>query len=77
MKEKLIGFLQSPNGSKSLRRLAGVESLQIILLLASIGGGYFLLEGKHDYFIQVLEILAWLCGSLLSVTTIDYFAKKK
>lgn len=73
----IVGFLQSPDGQNSSKRLVGIISGILFCLLAFFGGMYFLLHNEAEHFQNLLETVGYFSGTLLGFGVADIFFKKK
>lgn len=73
----MLEFLQGPDGESSSKRLAGLATTIVILVLASIGGIRFLDQQKNADFLELIDTLCWFAGGMLGLGVADILLKKK
>ena len=70
-------FFQGVNGENSSKRLAGIATTFVILILSVIGGFAFLQDSENADFLNLIETLSLFAASLLISGLAETLIKRK
>jgi len=70
-------FLQGINGENSSKRLAGLATTFVILILSIVGGYVFLTHKKNADFLNLIETLSLFAASMLISGLAETLIKRK
>lgn len=70
-------FLQGPDGEASSKRLAGIISAFVMLILSFTGGIVFLIRNDPKSFLDLLDIISLFTAGTLGLGVFDNFFKKR
>lgn len=70
-------FFQGPDGENSSKRLAGVFSTFVLLVLAFSGGVVFLIRNDSKSFLDLLDTISLFATGTLGLGVFDLLFKKR
>lgn len=70
-------FLQGVNGENSSKRLAGIATIFVVLILSLIGGYVFLKHESNADFLSLIETLSVFAASMLISGLAETLMNKK
>lgn len=70
-------FLQGPDGENSSKRLAGILSTFVLLILTSSGGIVFLIRNDSKSFLDLLDTISLFATGTLGLGVFDLLFKKR
>lgn len=73
----LCQFLQGPDGEASSKRLAGISSAFIMLVLSLAGGIVFLVRNDPKSFLDLLDTISLFATGTLGLGVFDNLFKKR
>lgn len=70
-------FFQGPDGENSSKRLAGILSTFLLLILAFSGGIVFLMRNDPRSFLEILDTISLFATGALGLGVFDLLFKKR
>lgn len=70
-------FLEGPDGEASSKRLAGISSAFIMLVLSLAGGIVFLVRNDSKSFLDLLDTISLFATGTLGLGVFDNLFKKR
>lgn len=70
-------FFQGPNGESSSKRLIGIIAGIVLVILAFIGGVFFLIKNDAENFLDLFNQLGIFTGYMLTAGLADNFLIRK